>query len=290
VSIFYPEQVSAGVPIPFPYTISLIGNNPSFIDSEMLNPYQGIYSVGNQRHYIARIHGQPLYIGLYLDAIYDIGRVEDVHWNPWFSTETVLFNWQLANARAFVMARSDWEYVFNTFAFGYNIGYHFIETASGACNGNFLGIGGDNCYTTIQVDAASSFGLLITNGEFTSFNGPDPTEFVTSQRYNGKVEFVNSAFWGPGHQIAKIYGSGTVAFSGCTFVQWNGDNTGRYAIQAYNATSLIVEGCEFQQNAPQVYIGPSVPRAVIANNLITGPVRIDNLSKGNIQISGNANA
>ena len=33
--------------------------------------------------------------------------------------------------RAFVFGRSDWEYVFNTFAFGYAIGYHFIERATG---------------------------------------------------------------------------------------------------------------------------------------------------------------
>ena len=26
------------------------------------------------------------------------------------------------------MGRSDWEYVFNTFSFGYAIGYHFIAT------------------------------------------------------------------------------------------------------------------------------------------------------------------
>lgn len=35
------------------------------------------------------------------------------------------------------------EYVFNTFAFGYAIGYHFIERATGSMNGNFLGIGAD---------------------------------------------------------------------------------------------------------------------------------------------------
>jgi hypothetical protein len=49
--------------------------------------------------------------------------------------------WQLTHGRAFVVARSDWEYFYNTFAFGYSIGYHFIESADGACNGNFLGIG-----------------------------------------------------------------------------------------------------------------------------------------------------
>jgi hypothetical protein len=51
-------------------------------------------------------------------------------------------------------------YMFNTFAFGYNIGYHFIETSAGSCNGNFLGIGADNCYTAVQVDAASRYPLL----------------------------------------------------------------------------------------------------------------------------------
>ena len=39
---------------------------------------------------------------------------------------------------------ADWEYVLNTFAFGYAIGYHFIECEDnnggpGNMNGNFLG-------------------------------------------------------------------------------------------------------------------------------------------------------
>ena len=40
-----------------------------------------------------------------------------------------------------MFARTDWEYVFNTFAFGYAIGYHFVASKQGSCNGNFLGIG-----------------------------------------------------------------------------------------------------------------------------------------------------
>ena len=51
--------------------------------------------------------------------------------------------WQLLHGRAFVFARTDWEYVFNTFAFGYAIGYHFLASTKGSCNGNFLGIGAD---------------------------------------------------------------------------------------------------------------------------------------------------
>ena len=51
--------------------------------------------------------------------------------------------WQLTHGRAFVFGRSDWEYVLNTFAFGYAVGYHFIETPTGSMNGNFVGLGAD---------------------------------------------------------------------------------------------------------------------------------------------------
>ena len=58
-----------------------------------------------------------------------------------YSNNKNFMKWQLLNGRSFVFARTDWEYVLNTFSFGYAIGYHFIESADGSCNGNFLGIG-----------------------------------------------------------------------------------------------------------------------------------------------------
>jgi len=70
----------------------------------------------------------------------------------------------------FVVARSDWEYFFNTFAFGYSVGYHFIASSAGSCNGNFLGIGADMAVrASVLVDSSDVFGILISNGEFTSF-------------------------------------------------------------------------------------------------------------------------
>jgi hypothetical protein len=72
------------------------------------------------------------------------------------------------------------------------------------CNGNFLGIGADDCYTALVVDASPRFGILITNGEFVSFHGPDPTMVAVSPSNSGSVRFVNSAFWGPCNQIARI--------------------------------------------------------------------------------------
>ena len=41
--------------------------------------------------------GQPINTGIYIDQTYDIGRVEDVHWNPWYSQSPAFVAWQLLN-------------------------------------------------------------------------------------------------------------------------------------------------------------------------------------------------
>ncbi len=119
------------------------------------------------------------------------------------------------------------------------------------------------------------------------------------------MQFVNTAFWGPGRQIVIVNGTGVVGFIGCTFRQWNDDKKGRYAIQAHGGT-LIVQGSEFQQKAPQVillrvfhlansktlqiFLGKDVRRAVILGNVITGPINITNNAKGgSIEIGMNVN-
>jgi hypothetical protein len=198
-----------------------------------------------------------------------------------------LFNWQMENGEAFVLGRTDWQYVFNTFCFGYRVGYRFIETGNGMCNGNFLGLGADDCYTAVVVDSSPRFGILITNGEFVSFHGPDPTMVTVSPTNSGTVRFVNCAFWGPCNQIARIAGRGTVGFSDCTFMQWDGRNLGRAALQVQSG-SVVIRGCEFQEDKPQIELGEKVRRAVISDNLIKGQERIVNRSKGSVKIANNA--
>lgn len=286
VVIYYPDQKTDDVPIPYPWAIAMRGKNPAVLDVELLNPYNGIDATQNERHLIRNVHGQPLRRGVLVDQIYDIGRIENVHFNPWFSMKPKLFEWQMQNGEAFIFGRSDWQYVLNTFCYGYRIGYRFIQTKAGVCNGNFLGIGADDCLVAVQVDQTAPMGVLITNGEFVSFRGSDPTMVRVAPSHSGTVRFVNCAYWGPNKQIAVIEGTGTVGFSDCTFMQWDKDREGRSAIQARGGT-VLVRGCEFRDNRSQVEIGEGVRRAVITDNVMTGEVRITNRSTGAVQISGN---
>lgn len=287
VVLYYPDQDPEQEPAPYPWAIAMRGKNPSVLAVELLNPYNGIDATRNERHLVRDVSGQPLRRGIYVDSIYDIGRIENVHFNPWWSMKPRLFQWQQEHGEAFIFGRSDWQYVFNTFCFGYKVGYRFIKSPAGVCNGNFLGIGADDCFTAVVVDASAPFGVLITNGEFVSFHGPDPTMVEVGPDHLGNVRFVNCAFWGPCNQIAKVAGRGTVAFSDCNFVQWDRNNEGRHAIQVTSGT-VMIRGCEFRENKPQIELGEAVRRAVISDNLITGKVRIANHSEHAVMINNNA--
>lgn len=285
--LYYPRQDPATEPKPYPWAIAMRDKNPAVLTVELLNPYNGIDAGHNERHLIRDVQGQPLRRGIYVDSIYDIGRIENVHFNPWWSLKPKLFHWQQEHGEAFIFGRSDWQYVFNTFCFGYNVGYKFIQTKAGVCNGNFLGIGADDCDTAVDVENCAPFGLLISNGEFTSFHGPDPVMVRVSSTNSGVLRMENCAFWGPCNQIARIAGRGTVGMTDCTFVQWDHNKEGKPAIQA-DSGKILVRGCEFRENKPQIELGEGVRHAVIAENIITGKLRVINHSKDPLDLKSNA--
>jgi hypothetical protein len=280
--VYYKNQPKDAFPAPYPWSILMVGDNSAVTDVELLNAWNGINATLAGRHYIARVQGQPLNIGVFVDQTYDIGRIEDVHFNPWYSPNPEFMKQQLVNGRAFVFGRSDWEYVFNTFAFGYAIGYHFIQTPTGEMNGNFLGLGADLMINaSVRVDASQPAGLLITNGEFTAFSTKQwlPTvpvnqssQVVISSTNTGPVKFVNSAFWGPSSSIARVEGSSVTTFSGCQFVEWGEETQGDRGLPAVAVKQgkLIITSSVFHQNKLSIALDESVSQAVIQGNVFSG--------------------
>lgn len=302
LSIWYPHQNRDKTPVPYPWTVRMHGDNVTVEDVELLNPWRGINADQTQRHFISNVTGNPLRVGIFLDRVYDIGRIQNVQFNLWWCHNRSISEFVYRHGEAFIFGRSDWEYVFNTFSYGYHIGYRFIQGKTGACNGNFLGIGADGSWQAVRVDQSQAWvnpdqknriispGLLITNGEFVSLNHldlpgkVDPIQVVVSAGNFGTVRFSNCSFWGPSHHIAQLAGTGTVGFSGCTFAQWNRDASAIHA----DCRRVIINGCEFQQEGRQVAIGKAVRQAVISGNMFAGPEHITNASTGNVQIGLNS--
>ncbi|EDQ90902.1 uncharacterized protein MONBRDRAFT_24025 [Monosiga brevicollis MX1] len=304
VVIWHVEQGRFEPPVPYPFAVALVDENAAVKDVEILNSWNGISAVAAHRHYIARIQGQPINIGVYIDETYDIGRIEDVHFNPWWSSDVNFMYWQTTFGRSFVMGRSDWEYVFNTFSFAYAIGYHFVETSTGSMNGNFLGIGTDYaCNASVQVDASQLAGLLITNGEFTAFHNTleqhpqrldliafdacDNTQVVVGKDNTGPVNFVDCSFWGPANHIARLAGNGVTTFNSCEFNGWDYLNTNQSAIYASGGT-LIVQGTNFNENKPQVELEATVDKVIFLGNVGVGSENIINHGVKQVQSGFNA--
>ena len=129
--------------------------------------------------------------------------------------------------------------------------------------------------------------LLISNGEFVSFHGPDPTMVRVEASQLGQRAFCELRLLGAVQPDRQSRGQGTVGFSDCTFVQWDAKNEGRHALQVESGT-VLVRGCEFQADKPQIELGEKVRRAVISDNIITGKPRITNHSKAAVNIHDNA--
>jgi hypothetical protein len=288
ITVFYPNQKPEAIK-PYPWCVAgRGGDNSTIIDCLLVNPYLGV-DFGTKpcgRHYIHGLYGQPLRKGVFVDKCYDIGRIENVHLWPFWNGDDKVGAVKMNNEQgeAFIFGRTDWEYVFNTFNWGYNIGYRFIQTEAGGTNGNFLGIGSDANETSVVVEGSQPYGLLITNGEFVAFLGKEPVEVRILPTNTGSVQFQNCAFWGPAHHVASTAGTGVVTFNNCHFQDWK---EGVAAIQASQG-SLSVIGCTFSRESPQVELGKDVRSAVVMGNQIKGKLDIRNQSKGSVEIGMNA--
>lgn len=305
VTIYYPEQTCTtdAPPAPYPWTIRGRGMHVTVEYVTLVNPWRALDfgTEWNELHLIRNVFGCPLRMGVWVNRCTDIGRLENIHWNPhyWFRDESdgaprpafdPLFAWLRQNGEGFVFGRTDWEYVLNTFCFGYRYGYRFVRTPDGVCNGNFLGIGADGGAVAMQVDAAAPYGLLITNGEFVSLPGPgaEPVQIVVGPNAkDAVVQFNNCAFWGPVAQCAHLE-SGVTSFVQCNFHYWDAGDQGRAAIEALGGT-LTVQSSLFHRNKPAVRLGPTLRRAIITGNTFNHAEPVINESQGKIVIESNIN-
>jgi len=184
-------------------------------------------------------------------------------------------DFMINNLEAFVFGRTDWEYVNNTFVFPTNIGYRFIKTENGMCNGQFGGIGADRAQRCVVVDAIQYMGLLITNGEFVAFEGDNPIEIEIPDTCTGNVRFVNCAFWGPAVQNVVSHSKGFLSFSDCFFSSIHKGENPLPLVEA-DGGKLQVRGCSFWGDRPDILLNPGLEHAIISENTGTNGVHIIN--------------
>jgi hypothetical protein len=297
LTIIYPEQKLENIQ-PYPWSIHGQGMHNTIENVTLVNSYQGI-CIGpeeNELHSIRNVFGCVLRRGVKIASCTDIGRIENVHFNPHYWSRsghdgvpkdaksnpaiTVAIKTQKM-LEAFIFERTDWEYVLNTFVFGAKVGYLFTgKSENEACNGQFSGIGADMSQYCVVLERVQPYGILITNGEFVSgiLDNSDKSQekigVLTKTTFKGSLQMSNCSFWGAFTNMIRLEGDGFVTLNQGTIL--NGVNEG--PLMDIRAGRANVSSYMFKMNNPasHIYVGPAVKKVIVSNNFAEGGVKIEN--------------
>jgi hypothetical protein len=312
VSFYYPEQRASDIR-PYPWTLSVRGDRASVIDIAMANSYNALDcgTHNNAAHYLRNLNITALRRGVFVDRVYDIGRMENIHIHPseWNSLGTLspsegeaLMNFLFGNLEGFIIGKCDWSYMFDCFVIAAKVGFRFIplqlepgKDLGQAPQGNILitQSGSDLSPLAVVVDAVQDHaGIAFENCQF--MNSIEINETNT-----GPVKLTNCGFWGQCRSGSVILnkGKGEVFLTNCHFSAWEDQNNHYHwdpkhpFIDCENG-SLLMTACVFKDygHTPDhhVRLGPNVASAVLNGNIVHGggKVKLENLTSGDVQIFG----
>ena len=248
----YPDQsVDAEEPVEFPYSIT--GGHSSRIEEVfLLNSYKGINLDGAHANMVRNVWGEPLRVGIHVDHCYDVSRIENVHFWPFYTlAEGPLRQWVQQHGVSFQFGRSDWQYVHNVFSYGYHTGVRFFRTEgvpekgypAGATNGQFVGVGIDSTVIGVDVEDSFDIGVSFTNSLFGPFAAITTRAIRLQEENTGNLTFVNCNFWAVTSALAEVH-SGSLTLQGCTIHEWGIHEPEEPAFRVHGGR-LNVTGCTF---------------------------------------------
>jgi len=299
IAVFYPEQTDTNPPIAYPWTISSLltgADNCSIIDVLLVNPYQAVDFGGRHtgRHFIRNLNAAPLHRGLFIDHCIDVGRVENVHFWPFWAAAGGAAEYRRKHGKAFIIGRSDWQHLTNCFCIDYETGFQFVPYSgsnpvyAGGGNAQITGGGADCCNRAVHVvELQGHSGTRFTNSQIYG-------DIIVEATNNGPLQFSACGLFGSVHAangigLARIEGGGKVSFTDCHILCLDPRNTLRPLIHA-KAGRLQVRGCDFIDGhaaRDHVLLDEAVLTANISDNTSRSAFTVINKAKGKTVIRDN---
>jgi hypothetical protein len=270
--IHYPEQTLPDV-VPYPWTIRVDGELCQIENMTLTNPYRAL-DLGtnwNELHTVRNVFGCPLKVGVYIDQCTDIGRIENVHFNPNFWTRMALppgfpggdiKAYLEQNLVGFMIGKTDWEFISNSFVIFPRVGFLFDDFGHGPGNAIVTQSGSDIGPVAVRVERTQSHsGVQFVNGQFMSTLEVGPEN-------QGPVKLTNCGFWiipETGVQVDK-QGPSTLVLNACHFSDWGISDPEAPCIRA-SGGRLAVHACEFMAAKPTIHLQEGLTAATIVGNL-----------------------
>jgi len=291
--IHYPEQSLPDVQ-PYPWSIRVDGELCQITDVTLTNPCQAL-DLGtnwNELHTVRNVFGCPLKTGIYIDQCSDIGRIENVHFNPNFWTRMALEPrfpggdieaYLKKNLVGFKIGRTDWEFISNSFVIFPVIGFHFADFGHGGGNVVITQSGSDICPVAVRVDQTQAHaGVEFANGQFMG-------TLEVGEGNEGPVKLTNCGFWGVPETKVQVdkRGPSTLILTSCHFTGWDAAGAGEPCIRA-SGGRLIVNGCDLRDEGKlDLSLEPGLIAATVFGNLFRGADAVRNTSAAEVQMGLN---
>jgi hypothetical protein len=290
LSIFYPEQDPNNVS---KYPPAIVYGQHGYFGNDycnvrnvtFVNPYTAIlfssYNGGGCPN-IFGIYGTPLYQGVVMDRIADVGRFDHIYFSPsyWANSglgteysESAIKNYTYNNSTGIVMRRNDWSYTCNYDCEGYHTAFRTewtpatrpdggaIDDASrGRPNGHNYGFNVSGCQYAIDLTASSGSGIM-----FTRINVDDCTEAVRlGNGAEGPIQFYGCDFASTGTTVDMVENASVpLMFKDCN-IDGNVNALGG---------QLMADGTTF---CGDVYVAPAA-RAILTGNTFNGELNNSSL-------------
>jgi hypothetical protein len=307
ITVFYPNQIVSEKPVPYPWTVrgGGGGENVSIINVLLTNPYQGVDFATNStaRHFVRGLYGQPLFKGIWVDQCYDIGRIQDVHFWPFWSQDKRIVDFTTTNGTAYIFQRTDWEVVEDIFCWGYHVGIEFSASTKGGMNGQMTDIDLDNVDIGLDVNATQPYAVHISNLNIANAGAGTEHVAIWGRKSSQAAELSvrGASFWGFIKQVLRWENPGTVSLSDARLIPWNiqrpmmellaggaliHDNFFQPYRQEHIEDYWYHDPLRATGNGTAVRIGPGVNNVMLHNNQLNGN-RIVNESERGVSLANN---
>lgn len=208
LTLYYTEQDFRN-PVSYPPAIKVLdtegGDTSGFAtvrNVTLVNPCTGI-SCGpewNELHVVEHVFMSPLQMGVFINMVTDIGRLEDIHISAdyWARFDSRLSQEQLqaamkARTIGMEMQRADWQYCMgacirdvNT-AFVFNRMKNSKDVTDGA-NAQFYDIHIQNVKTGFQLNYINTLGISVTKAAIETDGSPESVCLNFGEDYNGVLQ------------------------------------------------------------------------------------------------------
>lgn len=266
LSFYWPQQkVDKVTPIKYGWAITTSGkasgaDNIVIEDIMLTNCYNGINVDHGGQFNIRNIFGQTLNIGIRLDRVYDVSRLENIHfWDFWATADTKAKAYVQMNGKAIVIGRVDGLQVTNVFAYGHKTVLHFTDFGHGSAWSQLNNITADVCYLPIQIDKVNIVQLTNVNG--TVWDKKTGKSFIeTGTNVTGEVSITNLNAYLPQTVINIKSTDGTFKLTNITARKRGVDqyDVFQYKVINQSTAKVYIDEIEYNELSGIIQVGPFI--------------------------------